>query len=988
MYKRIIVFCFLLMAIIISSFFYNYKTQKLIIKLLDLKVLINDKATLYLSKTTNDNTLKIDVANIIFLEPNWQNIIRIKIEDIDISSSKQKQYSKIKNIELGFANHSLLNSLISNKNKIVFNYFKIKDITLNAIIDKNNFYPGPLMAVLFAINKEYQKQNIQSKVFQNFLEKDIFLGKVKLFFLDKRDSLKDSIIDISCNDVNISEQKTSYRTLSLECEKKFDYKFSINGKFSHLENSFEGALNNIKPELFFGTSINFNSNNEKILFSSRLNGDFKIKTNKNFKIKSFEFNSKESKLNIQNIQNYNIFNGKILWNKKSNELKFLNCFFDNLFSFKGNINLQNKRGFFKINAEKIDIESIHYLLDINQNRLNSLLYIDRDNVDFAFKKYMNQLKDGAFKKVNLSLNFLLTDRFKKIHITNIIGNSNFSDIRVNNSNNYFKNFLATISGNLKFSFSPNKKYNVNKENWIRLALKANYGSVVVKKSLPKYTFDNANINLEITQKSFEIFKADFYKNSNLDFSFKNIKINQKSLIEGYLSVNLNKALSVILEKETKIKLLGSPKLFFKINGNIKNLNFKLYFDSDLTNTSINIPFINLVKKKNTIGRMKSNIFIENGKIKLFKKNILIIKNDIFTIESILINNNSINQIHFKNILIPGIKLNDIYLYKTINTIKFEASGKSIDLTNFRKKIQNESDLLKDVLLDFDITAEEIIVDTSIKISGNLKGIRKGNSVNAIALGKMSLGKASILHSGKLNISLNSQISSIEGFGLIGGAETKVVIKKKKNMLPEIYFDTIDGGKLLSALNFTNKVKSGKMTIKISFLDNSYEHYNGIIKANFFNLIDTPGIINSLSVLSFSGIKSIISGEGVSFNDGEVKIYVKDKVFSFDPLFLSSQSLGIVARGKLDLSNNIIDMRGSVVPIKAISKILSVVPGIGELMTGLKKEGLIAGQFKMLGHLSNPKVTINTMSFAPGILRDIFSKDWLDKKYFFLKNRTN
>ena len=142
--------------------------------------------------------------------------------------------------------------------------------------------------------------------------------------------------------------------------------------------------------------------------------------------------------------------------------------FENLFSFKGNINLQNKRGFFKINAEKIDIESIHYLLDINQNRLKSLLYIDRDNVDFAFKKYMNQLKDGAFKKVNLSLNFLLTDRFKKIHITNIIGNSNFSDIRVNNSNDYFKNILATISGNLQFSFFPNKKYNVNKENWIRL----------------------------------------------------------------------------------------------------------------------------------------------------------------------------------------------------------------------------------------------------------------------------------------------------------------------------------------------------------------------------------------------------------------------------------------------------------------------------------------------------------------------------------------
>ena len=113
-----------------------------------------------------------------------------------------------------------------------------------------------------------------------------------------------------------------------------------------------------------------------------------------------------------------------------------------------------------------------------------------------------------------------------------------------------------------------------------------------------------------------------------------------------------------------------------------------------------------------------------------------------------------------------------------------------------------------------------------------------------------------------------------------------------------------------------------------------------------------------------------------------------KVSSFDPLFLSSQSLGIVARGKSDLSNNIIDMRGSVVPIKVISQIISKVPAIGEFITGLKKEGLFAGQFKMLGLISNPKVTLNTMSFAPRILRDIFSKDWLDENDFLLKNTTN
>ncbi len=81
----------------------------------------------------------------------------------------------------------------------------------------------------------------------------------------------------------------------------------------------------------------------------------------------------------------------------------------------------------------------------------------------------------------------------------------------------------------------------------------------------------------------------------------------------------------------------------------------------------------------------------------------------------------------------------------------------------------------------------------------------------------------------------------------------------------------------------------------------------------------------------------------------------------------------------------IDLKGSVAPIKLISKIISIVPAVGELLTGLKKEGLFAGQFQMVGLIENPKVKLNTMSFAPGILRDLFSDDWLDNKNFFLKN---
>ena len=95
----------------------------------------------------------------------------------------------------------------------------------------------------------------------------------------------------------------------------------------------------------------------------------------------------------------------------------------------------------------------------------------------------------------------------------------------------------------------------------------------------------------------------------------------------------------------------------------------------------------------------------------------------------------------------------------------------------------------------------------------------------------------------------------------------------------------------------------------------------------------------------------------------------------------SQESQIGLMNKLNLENDTIDLRGSIAPIKLISRIISVVPAIGELITGLKKEGLFAGQFKMTGSIGDPEVKLNTLSFAPGILREIFSEDWLNQDNF-------
>ena len=123
---------------------------------------------------------------------------------------------------------------------------------------------------------------------------------------------------------------------------------------------------------------------------------------------------------------------------------------------------------------------------------------------------------------------------------------------------------------------------------------------------------------------------------------------------------------------------------------------------------------------------------------------------------------------------------------------------------------------------------------------------------------MWLAKASLLDSGKFKIYLDDKISKLDGFGLVGGAETKISMKKKVNEFPQMIFVTSDGGKLLKALGFTKNIKSGEMKININFLNDKYNHYKGTIKSKKFSLINTPGIINSLSILSFSGIQSVIS----------------------------------------------------------------------------------------------------------------------------------
>ena len=1006
MAKKIIIFLFIFPIFILgmatTTFINSEKIRSLIISSFNLESVINKKIKSFVSRKLDDTNILIKINSLKLLKPDWPNIVKFELNDVDVYTINRVEKSKINLIELGFSYEDVLRNIFFNRNNAKISYLNFKDLTLNAKLEKNKFIPGPLLKFFSLINKKgFEEQQSLKKIFEN----KIMIGNIKFLLSDQRISKK-SVLKINCENVFVSKYVNKNRSLNMSCRQTKKSQFSLKIDLLESFNKFSGNIQNIDPKIVLSDSFqeNFKFNPVSILGS--FNGNFEITTDKNFQLESFNYFSKKSNVILKSKDVIILdtkFSGKLLWNKKDELLKINDLSIGELVVANGEIDFYSKTGFSNFKIKKLSAKLLNSHLKSFEDYYNSFI-----NLDYM-KKYNDNFKGGNFNNINLKLNFAFS---KHLSIKKITGQSKFDNIRFDYNNKIFKKLLCNMSGDFKFEVNINNNEIINNQTWIESNVNASKTLVLLKERDFEYEFDSAKITTKIYKNNLIISKANFYKN-NLKYSFDNIEIsegnykisnvmlfennklqyvikdtviNDMTVVNSFVKLKNNVVFSNYLKNNFNIEINGDVELDLILSGDISRLDFNLKLFSDLTDTNLKINYLNLTKKENMRSSIKTEIIYQKGKLAFIKDLILKIDNNSYEISFVKLNNKFSRKILLKNIKTPKLDLAKISILKKNKTYSIFIAGKKIDLShlkiNLQKKINNNKNIR------FDITADEIILEPKISLGGSLKGTIIKSIFDATAFGKMQLNQASLIDSGKFEIYIDDKVSKLSGYGLVGGAETKVSMKKNKNKFPQISFDTSDGGKLLKALGFTKNIRSGEMKININFLTNGYDYYEGIIKSNKFSLINTPGIINSLSILSFSGIQSVISGEGVYFDKGQANIKVKNNNFMFDKVYLSSQSLGIAAKGKVDLNKKILDMRGSVAPIKLISKIISVVPAVGELITGLKKEGLFAGQFKMVGSIENPKVELNTLSFAPGILRDLFAEDWLNNNNFFIKDGSN
>jgi len=148
----------------------------------------------------------------------------------------------------------------------------------------------------------------------------------------------------------------------------------------------------------------------------------------------------------------------------------------------------------------------------------------------------------------------------------------------------------------------------------------------------------------------------------------------------------------------------------------------------------------------------------------------------------------------------------------------------------------------------------------------------------------------------------------------------------------------------------------------------------------FSIVEAPKSLRALSVLSLTGLYSLIEGDGTRFDVGIADIKTAGDRRILNNVSASGEAIKFQLAGEYDRKTDELQVRGILAPLSLLSDLIGVIPLVSNIITGQDKTGFLATQFEMSGQLSDPVTTINPASvLAPGVIRNILSPGWLTKE---------
>ena len=512
-----------------------------------------------------------------------------------------------------------------------------------------------------------------------------------------------------------------------------------------------------------------------------------------------------------------------------------------------------------------------------------------------------------FKKIPISKGSVEIDRNNGLSI-----DGNINTI-VDFKNNDLKDFLSGIS---KFDLRGNK-IKINGEFLTKFKL-----DFTDTLKLKNYNYNLSgkikNSNIEFKNKDFNNFIKKNISKINLSESNLNISLANKNknslMLKGLYSLNENKKFdnydieSHFTKKQTNIKLNIDTleNIFIEMLNYEKNKKNKANLYADIV----------LKKNKSNI----SNVEYNEGKNKISIKNLELSKNYKFK---------SIKEIKVSTYK-ANIKNNDFILKygKQIEII-----GSNYDSSNLIKMIDSKDNKsnFSTINKDIKINLKNIITKLSIPLS------------NFNLIGKIEKGKF-------VKINSKSDFSENE-FLDITLKEDKINNKK----ILEIFSDLQKP--ILADYSFFKSLEGGKLLFRSSF-DNA-GNSDSNLNVNSFKVVEAPAFAKLIALADLQGVGDLLKGDGISFDELEIKFSSNNKILKINELFVIGPSISILMDGYVENKSGLISIRGTMVPARNLNKLISKIPLLGDILIPKEiGEGLFGVSFKMKGLPGKIKTTVN------------------------------
>ena len=617
----------------------------------------------------------------------------------------------------------------------------------------------------------------------------------------------------------------------------------------------------------------------------------------------------------------------------------------------------------KINLfKKNQLEKINFLFNITGNNFNFKdISFNTNNIDFSSEKInvKKDKKDYFFKGNIKNKNSLLNDellqiiklRYPQFDLikTNFESDNDFSF----NINNKFKVKNLVIDSNILIDSSQIKKNNLISKNFIEINDPIELKDHNIKASYSKDKLSIEGKGKFKIQNKFEIIDYQMTNNgsdlslvSNFDLSEIDIK-NQK-LIKAYLP----KTKDILNLKDHKIKLnYKDDTLSFKGMGQIKlekefnkieyffSTKDKVYnFETDLVikDTPMKINFINYTKDKNSNSQLKINGKYTKKSGFDFKKISLLSKKNNFIINDLIINKKN------KIIKVDKIDLDyfdrsdkkNNFVLRRIKKDDYELNGSQLNADSLITKLLKSKEDQK-----IDVFKEN--VNMTLNISNvyldNDNIVKNLNGKIQIVDNKVNQAKISALFDANSNLTFSINTKEGEKITTLYSSNAKPLVNRYKFIKG---FEGTDNG----YLDFYSSKKNGISNSKL-IIDN-------------FKVKEIPVLAKLLALASLQGIADLLTGEGIRFSDFEMNFTKKNKLMTIQELYAIGPAISILIEGYIE-EDNLISLRGTLVPATTINRTIASIPLIGDLLIGKKVgDGVFGVSFKVKGPPKKLETTVN------------------------------